>query len=155
MPRTGGSPDPHEVLHDAGAATTATEPAALLGPVCLLVGPAALEPLENPARPARFERATNGLEERTNTSFFGALAGNDNQEGTARTTPVDVLRALARGDAARAREGGRELAEQLLGSRLVRLAQQVVEGGPHVDARIVELCEAMLDEAAAAARRTG
>lgn len=143
-----------EVLRDAGAATTAAELAELLAPVGYAVG---YGDAKNPARPARFERATNGLEGRVQAHEIQGLTGANDQQGT-NPDAVEILRALARGDAQTARAGGRELAERVMGSRLVRLARQVLEGGPFIDARIVELCGAVLDqedEAAGPARRTG
>jgi hypothetical protein len=64
-----------------------------------------------------------------------------------------VLRAMADGDGAAARAGGLALADEILDSDLVRLALAVRDGGPFMDRRIVELCKALRDEAAAAARR--
>jgi hypothetical protein len=42
----------------------------------------------------------------------------------------------------------------VMAGRLVQLARAVLEGGTFVDGRIAELCDALLEEAAAAARRT-
>lgn len=58
--------------------------------------------------------------------------------------PVEVLRALAQGDADAARAGGRALAERVLASDVVRLAVEVLRGGPFEDQRIAELCEVVL-----------
>jgi hypothetical protein len=66
---------------------------------------------------------------------------------------VEVLRALAAGDAEVARAGGRRLAAQVMSGRLVHLAQQVLEGGTFIDARIAELCDAVLAQQAASAGR--
>ena len=111
----------------------------------------------HPARPARFERATNGLEGRGVACDSEGLTGQSDQQGTnAAADPVEVLRALARGDAEAARAGGRELAQGVMEGRLVQLARAVLEGGTFVDSRVAELCDALLEErAATAARRTG
>ena len=59
---------------------------------------------------------------------------------------------MARGDAEAAREGGRELAELLAGTPLMRLVLEVLEGGEFLDMRIAELCEALLDAGVGADR---
>ena len=60
---------------------------------------------------------------------------------------------MARGDAAVARELGHQLALEVVGSEAVRLAFEVLRGGDFLDARIVELCEAVLGDAGEAAKR--
>jgi integrase len=143
-----------EVLHDAGAATTAADLAGVFGPAG--VGHAVGHGRSgNAARPARFERATNGLEGRLNAPCFAGLPVEHVQPVNDHVDPDEVLHAMARGDGAAARAGGLALADRVLGSELVRLAQAVLEGGPFMDRRIIELCYALRAQAAGdAAKRT-
>jgi integrase len=144
-----------EVLHVAGAATTATDLAAIFTPV----GPPRWSPGPGTrGTPGPIRTGDQRLRRPEEYSLFRWLVGRGGptlDRGSWIADPVEVLRAIARGDAQAAQAGGRQLAEQVLdgkAGRLARLAHQVLEGGPFMHARLIELCELLDDEAAATKR---
>jgi hypothetical protein len=81
-------------------------------------------------------------------ALFQEVAAENDQP----VSPVEVLGAIVRRDAQAAESAGRALAEQVLASKPVRLAHQVLEGGPFMYSRLIELCE-LLDAGVAAVKR--
>jgi hypothetical protein len=107
----------------------------------------------SPARPAGFEPATCGFEGRRQT------------EGTSRTYPlcdpnlilfneaVELLKLAKDGKGVEAARAARFARGVLEGTELGRPALAVLDGGLFAGARLVELAEAIVREAAAVARR--
>jgi hypothetical protein len=68
---------------------------------------------------------------------------------------IGVLKAMARGEGGWL-EAARRLALAVLeGSPVVRLAVEVLQGGEHVEARVADLCEAVLLQENATGGREG
>jgi hypothetical protein len=72
--------------------------------------------------------------------------------------PVLALQALIDRRGAEARAHGRAIARRVLADALglqqVALAIEVLEGGPHADRRLVDLCELLLEQEKAHERRS-
>lgn len=141
-----------DVLRQAGAATTAAalvETFLRTDRVGYAVGggdPKTLRATQDSnLRPSASETISLARE----VAVLGA-SGNQRQ-----ADPVEVLRALARGDGEAARAGGRALAEQVLASAVVVAAVEVLRGGEHVDRRIAELCERVLEAGDLAVTKRG